>query len=759
MREYFVLAITFMMTFIPGPRLFAQVFDEWPAVIETERGKVTVYQPQIESFQENDLSARAAISVLASGADNPVFGAIWLDMRVVCDRKTRICGFEDIQIPIIRFPESEDGSTDIEMLRLLLEEELPKFEFEISLDRLLASIEDLEQKQALAGEFRNEAPEIIFTKEPAMLVIIDGEPRLKEYDKHFQRVINSPYYIVRQNSDQRYYLYGDGNWYSASDIKGAWTFESKPPRQVRKLGKELEKEQQQQQKQDPETSDDILGGSGKDKPETVASIILRTTPAELIVADGEPEFTPIKGTDLLYMSNTESMVFMNIKSQQYFAVFSGRWYRSGSIEGPWTYVPSDELPGDFADIPEGSERDLVLSYVAGTEAAKEAVVDAYIPETATIDRNTVTTEVEYDGPPQFERIPNTNLEYAINTASTVLKSGNRFYAVDNGVWFESTNANGPWTVAVERPEGVDEIPPSSPAYNVKYVYIYDYTPDVVYVGYTPGYTGCYVYGPTIVYGTGWYYRPWYGTYYYPRHWTWGFHMQYNPWYGWSFTWSTYWGRPWGWYYPPYYRPPYYGYRPPYYGGWWGPSYYRPPVHYPSYHNSYYGPRAGAGSTITRPGTRPVTRPATTRPATRPANIYDQLGNRGVKANEVRPVTRPQPGTQPSTRPRPTPDRRPQPETRPAPKPGQTAPTRKPRNDVYTDPSGNIYRRGENGQWQTRDRGQWQPMPSTRDRSQIQQYQNERLRGQQRTQSFNQYQRQTMPSRQRQTSPQPRRRGN
>jgi len=38
----------------------------------------------------------------------------------------------------------------------------------------------------------------------------------------------------------------------------------------------------------------------------------------------------------------------------------------------------------------------------------------------------------------------------------------------------------------------------------------------VYVGYTPGYMGCYVYGPTIVYGTGFYYRPWYRTIYYPR---------------------------------------------------------------------------------------------------------------------------------------------------------------------------------------------------------------------------------------------------
>jgi len=52
------------------------------------------------------------------------------------------------------------------------------------------------------------------------------------------------------------------------------------------------------------------------------------------------------------------------------------------------------------------------------------------------------------------------------------------------------------------PDDVQDIPPDNPHYNVKYVYIYDSTPDVSYVGYTPAYMGSYVYGPCVVYGTG-----------------------------------------------------------------------------------------------------------------------------------------------------------------------------------------------------------------------------------------------------------------
>ena len=50
----------------------------------------------------------------------------------------------------------------------------------------------------------------------------------------------------------------------------------------------------------------------------------------------------------------------------------------------------------------------------------------------------------------------------------------------------SDNASGPWAVSTDRPDEVDRIPPNSPAYNTKYVYIYDVAPDYVYMGYTPG---------------------------------------------------------------------------------------------------------------------------------------------------------------------------------------------------------------------------------------------------------------------------------
>ena len=141
------------------------------------------------------------------------------------------------------------------------------------------------------------------------------------------------------------------------------------------------------------------------------------------------------------------------------------------------------------------------------------------------------------------------MSYAINTDKTVLLIEKKYYCIEDAVWFVSDKATGPWEVSTVRPDEVDEIPPESPVYNVKYVYIYDSTPDVVYVGYLPGYTYSYVYGGVVVYGTGYYYRPWYGYYYYPRPVTYGYGVHYSPYSGWGFSFSI---RV-GWGYHPYSR--------------------------------------------------------------------------------------------------------------------------------------------------------------------------------------------------------------
>nr|HPR90674.1 hypothetical protein [Synergistaceae bacterium] len=79
--------------------------------------------------------------------------------------------------------------------------------------------------------------------------------------------------------------------------------------------------------------------------------------------------------------NTDSSVFLELSTQFYYTVLSGRWYRARQIEGEWKveHVPNNELPTAFSEIKEGSAVGDVLSHVAGTEEAREAVLDNVEP--------------------------------------------------------------------------------------------------------------------------------------------------------------------------------------------------------------------------------------------------------------------------------------------------------------------------------------------------------------------------------------------
>ena len=56
--------------------------ENWPREMDTDFGKLTIYQPQPESFTNNLLEGRAAVSVLPKGKKDPVFGVIWFAGKV-----------------------------------------------------------------------------------------------------------------------------------------------------------------------------------------------------------------------------------------------------------------------------------------------------------------------------------------------------------------------------------------------------------------------------------------------------------------------------------------------------------------------------------------------------------------------------------------------------------------------------------------------------------------------------------------------------
>lgn len=648
----------------------------WPRDMKFKKGVITIYQPQIENYENNKIDARAALAIKVKDKA-PVFGAMWFTCRTTTDKDLRLVVFDNIEVESLKFPEGD--KEEVETLRKTMTEKLTGQSLTISLDRFTASIEHLDVMHENDADYKSTPPKIFFETSPSVLVFIDGDPIVKEVeDTDFNYVVNTPFFLVQNPKDKRYYLKGGVWWYSSDKITQNWKSIDNPPGDIKKL------------------ADEAFQGETTDLDSTTAllseapKLIVSTEPAELIQTDGEPKFEPVSGTELLFLTNSENDIILDIQTQQYYILISGRWYRTKDMTvGNWEYILPADLPEDFREIPAKADIAGVRYSVPGTQEAKDALLENSIPQTAEVDRKKANVNVKYDGTPKFSKIENTSVSYAENADKTVLLIGSKYYCVDDAIWFVSSKVAGPWEVCVEVPAEVQDIPPSSPVYNVKYVYVYDYTPNVVYVGYTPGYYGSYAYYGTVIYGTGYWYQPWYGAYYYPRPVTWGFGVHYNPWTGWGFSY----GVSYGWIS--------YGWRP-YYGGWWGPAGYRYGYRHGYYHGYHHG--YGQGYRHGYYAGRRTGNVASPRPATRASlsgNIYQNRA-KGVANTGVRPSSsnsRPAgAATRPTTRPS-----TPTTVSRPSTRPSQSG-TRD--NNVYSDSNGNIYKRDNNGDWQQRSNGQW-----------------------------------------------------
>src|SRR5262245_4884800 len=527
----------------------------WPREVKIDEGVLTIYQPQPDTFKDNVLTGRAAVSFLKTGATSPTFGVFWFTSRVDTDRDSGTAMLRDIVVTNTRWPDSEKGKE--EQVSVYLTSLMPKTGIPISLERLRASLATADLERKSVEGLKHDPPKIIFLQEPTELVSYDGEPRtIAIPNTELERVVNTAHAVVKDKKSGTYYLCGGKLWYSAKDPMGPWTLIEKPPADIAKV-----------------VPADTSSTPAPAKP---PNILVATEPTEVIWTDGAPSWQVLGKGDLMYIANTESKVVREVKSKNTFVLISGRWYTATSLSGPWTVVRPDLLPAAFKDIPPASALGDARVSVAGTPEAEDAMLDAQVPQTTAIDRSKGKLEVKYDGEPKFKKIEGTAVEYAVNTPSQVLRINEKYYACDQAVWFVADKATGPWVVADSVPmDEIKKIPHSEPVYNVTYVTVYESTPQVVYVGYTPGYIYSYPWYGVPIYGTGWYYPPYVTPYvYYPRPVTYGVHVSYNPYTGWGFGFTVsngfltvgigFGGMYGGYYGHPGYYPPC-GYRPPYYG--------------------------------------------------------------------------------------------------------------------------------------------------------------------------------------------------
>ena len=235
--KHFVL-LGFILIFLAGSGRLAKGAEpnNWPKKIEKDGTTVIIYQPQVESLTENRLESRAAVSVTDEEYTTPVFGAMWFDCKVSTDRDQRTVLLLDMEVTAAKFPDVEEEK--IKKLNAYLEQLVPEWEMELSLDQLLADLDDAEVAASLSEDLNNAPPEIIFSTAPAMLILVDGDPIFEEIENSgYERVVNTPFFVVRDSKKGKYYINGSDHWYT-SDNFDAWEATEKVPKKLQQIAEE-----------------------------------------------------------------------------------------------------------------------------------------------------------------------------------------------------------------------------------------------------------------------------------------------------------------------------------------------------------------------------------------------------------------------------------------------------------------------------------------------------------------------------------------
>ena len=494
----------------------------WPRHFATSRGeRLVVYQPQIISWERHEVAeARAVISFSRSTLATPALGTIYFRATTDVDLESRRVRVSDFELLETRFPTLSSG--EAERLAKKIEADVMPDDMVTTLDHFVANVERSEQA-ASSVAVKTDPPPIFVSNEPALLLQFDGAPILSPIEGSGLRyALNTNWDVLVEPESGTFYLLAGDAWLSAPEVAGPWEPAGALPPAFASLPDDDNWKQ---------VRENLPGRSlGKDE---VPRVFVSEQPAELILIDGELELESIAGTQLQSVANTESDLLLSLTDGNYYYLVSGRWFRAADLSGPWTFATPD-LPADFAKIPDDHPRSSVRALVPGTPEAQESVLLAQIPQRATVQRDQAKPTVTYSGgEPEFEAVEGTAIAYAKNTPSDVLRVGDLYYLCFQGVWFVSASATGPWETADAVPDAIYSIPPSSPVYHVTYVVVYSSTPTTVVVGYTPGYMGMYYAYGCVMWGTGWYYSPYYYyggyyPYYYSYPVSYGFSSWYNP---------------------------------------------------------------------------------------------------------------------------------------------------------------------------------------------------------------------------------------
>ena len=271
----------------------------------------------------------------------------------------RLVSFAPLTITQANFPSLSKEQTS-EVVREI-EKVFPDEERVIALDRVLANIDKSQIVPKNVEGVKADPPPVFFSEKPAVLLGFDGDPVWSPIESNdLKFAVNTNWDVFQHAPTVTYYVRNEETWLKASALEGPWQPAGKLPESFQKLPNDDNWK---------EVKASLPGKKLSTK--SMPTVFVSYAPAELILLEGEPKYEPVTGTNLLWVSNTESDLFRMGKD--------GPVYVEPAEAGGVTYFVS---AGDhYLPYLEPTGQELYIQVNAPLAAAAGAVTTKSVPLT------------------------------------------------------------------------------------------------------------------------------------------------------------------------------------------------------------------------------------------------------------------------------------------------------------------------------------------------------------------------------------------
>jgi hypothetical protein len=194
-----------MVLFVTPRR--CQAADQWPKTIFAAGNVVIkIYQPKILNYTDSTVESTFVIAVTDLEDDDPIFGVAWVKAFVRTDTAAGVARIRRVHVYDLKLSGDTDP-VDIRDVATSINRNMRLVVLSYPLDSMRASFAAQQEDIGyVAADTGKKTPVIFYRTRPAVLVLIDGVPRLQRNARWGLDAVENSAFVIVKGKDGRSYL-------------------------------------------------------------------------------------------------------------------------------------------------------------------------------------------------------------------------------------------------------------------------------------------------------------------------------------------------------------------------------------------------------------------------------------------------------------------------------------------------------------------------------------------------------------------------